>query len=128
MYTFKVISGLSLPKPDGDLKGEVVDPYVKVRIRGHPDDEKNKGKTEPVKNNGFNPVWQTEASNENKENFEFVVTVPELAFLDIKVKDHSQSGTDDDLGMFCCPLSSIQEGTYIFIRYFFRFKPVDSLF
>lgn len=108
---FKVISGLSLPKPDGDLKGEVVDPYVKVRIRGHPDDEKNKGKTEPVKNNGFNPVWQT--------NFQFVVTVPTLAFLDIKVKDHSQSGTDDDLGMFCCPVSNLQEGILLTVKTFF---------
>lgn len=100
-----------MPKPDGDLEGEVVDPYVKVRIRGHPDDEKNKGKTEPVKNNGFNPVWQT-LNNENNETFQFVVTIPSLALLDIKVKDHSQSGADDDLGMFCCPLSNLQEGTF----------------
>lgn len=91
------------------MEGEVIDPYVKLRIRGHPDDEVdsdgekiNKGKTEAVKNNGFNPVWNQE--------FEFKIQIPALAFLDIKVKDLSQSGTDNDLGMFCCPLLTIQEG------------------
>ena len=55
-----------------------------------------------MKNNGFNPVWNQE--------FEFKIQIPALAFLDIKVKDLSQSGTDNDLGMFCCPLLTIQEG------------------
>merc|ERR1719270_2297375 len=58
----RVISGLSLPKPGAAVEGEVIDPYVKLRIRGHPDDtvDSNKGKTEVVKNNGFNPVWNQE--------------------------------------------------------------------
>merc|ERR1712029_707378 len=88
----RVISGLSLPKPGAAVEGEVIDPYVKLRIRGHPDDkvDSNKGKTEVVKNNGFNPVWNQE--------------------FDFKIKDFSQSGTDNDLGMFCCSLLTIQEG------------------
>ena len=106
----KIISGLSLPKPGGAVEGEIVDPYVKVRIRGHPDDEVdpesgdkiNKGKTQSIKNNGFNPVWN--------EEFQFTVKVPALAFLDIKVKDFSQSGSDHDLGMFCCPLLTVLPG------------------
>ncbi len=131
-----IVSGQHIPKPNGSLEGEVIDPYVKVksslnpfsydncklrihrfkvRLRGHPEDErdfeheedgkklkKNKGKTEHVPNNGFNPVW--------KETFSFTSTVPDLAFLEFKVKDYSKSGTDKDIGAFCSPLSMIQEG------------------
>ena len=78
-------------------------------LRGHPDDEVNsegdkinKGKTKPVKNNGFNPVWN--------EMFVFESKVPSLAFLEFKVKDHCKSGTDEDIAMFSAPLSLIKEG------------------
>jgi hypothetical protein len=65
---------------------------------------KNKGKTDAVSNNGFNPVW--------KERFHFDVRVPSLAFLEFMVKDHSKSGRDYLLGAFCAPLSLIQEGKF----------------
>ena len=99
-----VISGQHIPRPDGSLSGEVIDPYVKVRIRGHPDDTNsgNKGKTEYVKNNGFNPVWNA--------SFDFNVKVSSLAFLEFRVKDHAKSGTDHDLGAFSCPLNMILPG------------------
>ena len=63
---------------------------------------KNKGKTDPVSNNGFNPIW--------KQRFHFEVRVPTLAFLEFQVKDHSMSGRDCLLGAFCAPLTLIQEG------------------
>ena len=107
-----VVSGQHIPRPDGRLEGEVIDPYVKVRIRGHPDDEShpddrlhNKGQTDPVHNNGFNPVW-------NKD-FTFNVKVPSLAFLEFRVKDHSKSGTDHDIGAFCCPVNIVKQGKYV---------------
>ena len=31
----KIVSGHHLPRPDGSLEGDVIDPYVKVKIRGH---------------------------------------------------------------------------------------------
>lgn len=102
-----IISGHHIPKPEGSK--DIVDPYVKIRIRGHEDDEKegkekiNKGRTKPVKNNGFNPVWE-------KETFKFKIKVPQLAFLELKVKDHSSSGTDKDLAVFSAPLNLIQTG------------------
>ena len=108
--SLEILSGQHIPKEEGS--SDIIDPYVKVRLRGHPEDEKsgddkvNKGKTEPVKNNGFNPVWNAK--------FELVAKVPHLAFLEFKVKDHSKSSTDKDLGMFCAPLNMIQEGTYFF--------------
>lgn len=99
-----VLSGQHIPRPSGKLAGEVIDPYVKVRIRGHPDDEhgSNKGKTDPVSNNGFNPVWCRE--------FIFDIKVPGLAFLEFKVKDHSKSGADKDIGSFICQIRHIKQG------------------
>ena len=103
-----VLSGQHLPKPEGS--SDIIDPYVKVRIRGHRNDEevdddsgqkKNKGKTESVKNNGFNPVWN--------ESFNFECKVPSLAFLKFEIKDHSK-GKDEELAHFCCPLHLLQEG------------------
>ncbi len=35
----RVISGQHLPKSEERLKGDIIEPYVKVRLRGHPDDE-----------------------------------------------------------------------------------------
>ena len=111
-----IISGQHIPRPAGEDK-EIIDPYVKVRIRGHPDDEvdtdengdknkKNRGKTEHVSNNGFNPVWN--------ESYEFEIKVVDLALLEFKVKDHSKTGKDKVLGAFCCSLKSIQEGMLFF--------------
>ena len=108
-------------KPDGDLEGEVIDPYVKVRIRGHDIDEndinedgekikKNRGKTEHVSNNGFNPIW--------KEKFEMECKVTDLAFLEFKVKDHSKSGVDKLIGAFCSPLKNIQDGKFTFLKHY----------
>ena len=102
-----ILSGMHIPRPDGSLEGEVIDPYVKVRIRGHPDEKPNKNRTEPVRNNGFNPVWNTA--------FDFSVKLPSLAFLEFRVKDHSKSGTDHDIGAFCCPLNLIQPGMYLLL-------------
>ena len=104
----KIISGQHIPKAEGS--DDIIDPYVKLRLRGHPDDEVNsegdkinKGKTKHLKNNGFNPVWN--------EMFVFESKVPSLAFLEFKVKDHCKSGTDEDIAMFSAPLSLIKEGT-----------------
>ena len=99
-----IVSGQHIPRPDGSLTGEVIDPYVKVRIRGHPDDRigTNKGQTEYQKNNGFNPIWN--------ETFDFNIKAPSLAFLEFRVKDHAKSGKDYNLGAFCCPINMILPG------------------
>ena len=46
----KVISGQNLPKP-GDIKGEIVDPYVVLQVAGVKEDKKE-FKTKVVKDNG----------------------------------------------------------------------------
>lgn len=52
-----IISGQHIPKANQDTEGEVVDPYVVVKIVGHPADA-HKVKTEIIKNNGESfVVW-----------------------------------------------------------------------
>jgi hypothetical protein len=46
-----IISGQHIPKANQDLESEVVDPYVTVKIVGHPADAQ-KFKTDIVRNNG----------------------------------------------------------------------------
>ena len=54
--SINVLSGQQLPKPGGAQKGEIIDPYVILRINGHPDDFAEY-KTKTVTDNGFNPIW-----------------------------------------------------------------------
>ena len=51
----------------------------KVILRGHNEDFKGDPKpaTEPVKNNGFNPLWN--------KTFTFKIKVPDVALLELKV-------------------------------------------
>jgi phosphatidylinositol phospholipase C delta len=52
-----IISGQHIPKANQDIEGEVVDPYVVVKIVGHPADAQ-KVKTEIIRNNGESfVVW-----------------------------------------------------------------------
>lgn len=97
----RVISGQQLPKPGQSLEGEIVDPYVSIKVYGHPLDEK-KLKTRHINNNGFNPFWN--------ETLVFRLNLPELAMLRIAVKDHNATGKNETLGQFFLPFTSITEG------------------
>jgi len=105
ILSVEILSGQHIPRPHGVDEGEVIDPYVEVKIRGHPDDydePENHKETEAVRNNGFNPTW--------KQSFVFSIKVPEVAFLEFKVKDHSHSGKDQHLGSFTIRINDTQEG------------------
>ncbi|CAG7784840.1 unnamed protein product, partial [Allacma fusca] len=97
--TLRVISGQHLPKAPG--KSEVVDPYVEIKVNGLIQD-KAKHRTDVVRNNGFNPVWD--------EKFHFRVRCPDLAMLLFRVYDYSQTGTDAQLAHFGLPISAITTG------------------
>ncbi|TKY56864.1 Phosphoinositide phospholipase C 6 [Spatholobus suberectus] len=73
--------------------------YAKVRIVGMPADVAKK-KTKVMMDNWF-PVWD--------EEFEFRLTVPELALLLIQVKD-KDPGKDDFAGQTCLPVSELKLG------------------
>eukprot|EP00090_Calanus_glacialis_P018621 TRINITY_DN2888_c0_g1_i14.p1 TRINITY_DN2888_c0_g1~~TRINITY_DN2888_c0_g1_i14.p1 ORF type:complete len:706 (-),score=250.49 TRINITY_DN2888_c0_g1_i14:266-2272(-) len=105
ILSLEILSGQHIPRPQGVEEGEVIDPYVEAKIRGHPDDfneADNHKETAAVRNNGFNPTW--------KEGFVFNIKVPEVALLDLKVKDHSHSGKDQHLGSYAIRIMDIQEG------------------
>lgn len=97
----KVISGQQLPKPLESTDGEVVDPYVVIKVAGHPMD-KTKVKTRFIRNNGFNPQWD--------ESFELPIRVPQLAMVMFTVKDESRMGKNMKLAKFALPFDAIKEG------------------
>ncbi|XP_027330721.1 phosphoinositide phospholipase C 6-like isoform X2 [Abrus precatorius] len=73
--------------------------YAKIYIIGMPADFAKK-KTKVIMDNWL-PVWD--------EEFEFRLTVPELALLLIQVKDKDQ-GKDDFAGQTCLPVSELKLG------------------
>ena len=51
-----IISGLQLPKPGNVTEGEIIDPFVILKIHGIGSDNVEQ-KTKSVNDNGFNPIW-----------------------------------------------------------------------
>ncbi|KAL5101863.1 hypothetical protein RYX36_006190 [Vicia faba] len=74
--------------------------YIEVGIVGMPRDITKK-KTKVIMDNWF-PVWN--------EEFEFPLTVPEIALLQIQVKDKDPTGKDDFAGQTCLPVSELRFG------------------
>ncbi|KAF2355359.1 Phosphatidylinositol-specific phospholipase C X domain [Trinorchestia longiramus] len=94
-----VLSGQHLPA--SEKKGDIVDPYVQLKARGHPCD-KQKTRTRVVKNNGFNPVWNQELTLRLK--------VAPVALVYFSVRDDSSMSWDAVLALACIPFSSLQTG------------------
>ncbi|XP_070570893.1 1-phosphatidylinositol 4,5-bisphosphate phosphodiesterase delta-1-like [Ptychodera flava] len=97
LLKIKVISGQQLPK----ISSEIIDPYVKVYIYGASCDW-NEAKTEVVHDNGFNPKWD--------ETLEFDIKVPELAMVRFLVRDYERIGTNEFIGQYTIPMTSMQQG------------------
>ncbi|KMT18205.1 hypothetical protein BVRB_2g023760 [Beta vulgaris subsp. vulgaris] len=74
--------------------------YVKLRILGVPADYA-KEKTKVIEDD-WAPVWDQE--------FTFPLTVPELALLQIEVREYDMSEKDDFGGQACLPLSELKTG------------------
>lgn len=60
-----------------------------------------KKKTKVISNNWF-PVWD--------EEFDFPLTVPELALLRIEVRENDKHQKDDFGGQTCLPVSELKSG------------------
>ena len=73
---------------------------VQVGIAGVPADTVMK-KTKPIEDNWV-PAWN--------EEFEFPLTVPELALLRIEVHEYDMSEKDDFGGPTCLPVSELRSG------------------
>ncbi|KAK6125973.1 hypothetical protein DH2020_040281 [Rehmannia glutinosa] len=74
--------------------------YVKIGIAGVPFDSAMR-KTKAIEDNWM-PVWN--------EEFEFPLTVPELALLRIEVHEFDMSDKDDFGGQTCLPVSELKTG------------------
>ncbi|XP_063604355.1 1-phosphatidylinositol 4,5-bisphosphate phosphodiesterase eta-2-like [Penaeus indicus] len=99
-----VLSGQHLP--NSAKKGDIVDPYVQVKVRGHPLD-KQKQRTKVVKNNGFNPVWN--------ETLELRIKVPHVSLIYFSLRDESSLARDPVLALCCIPFNSLTTG-YRFVH------------
>ncbi|XP_021715541.1 phosphoinositide phospholipase C 2-like [Chenopodium quinoa] len=74
--------------------------FAKLHVLGVPGDKK-KVKTMPIVDQWV-PLWN--------EEFEFPLTVPELALLRIEVRDYNMSRRHDFGGQTCLPVSELQTG------------------
>uniref|UniRef100_A0A8C4EPX8 Phosphoinositide phospholipase C n=1 Tax=Dicentrarchus labrax TaxID=13489 RepID=A0A8C4EPX8_DICLA len=101
LLTVRVISAQQLPKPEWDKPSSIVDPQVWVEIHGVPIDNIKK-KTHHVDNNGFNPRWDC--------TFNFTVHVPDLALVRFMVEDHDYTSSNDFLGQYTLPFTSLRTG------------------
>ena len=103
-----IISGQHIPKGNKD---GITAPYVKINILGHYDEKETRQLTTVVSKNGFNPFWN--------ETFHFFIKAPDLAFLQLTVKDKQNLGvklrekttSDPDLGSFVCPINLLHQGS-----------------
>jgi len=55
--TINAISASHLPKPKGIQTGEIVDPFLLLKVIGPLPEDYQEHRTQTVGNNGFNPVW-----------------------------------------------------------------------
>ncbi|XP_004086892.1 1-phosphatidylinositol 4,5-bisphosphate phosphodiesterase delta-3-A-like [Oryzias latipes] len=101
LLTIRVISAQQLPKPEREKPSCIVDPQVWVEIHGVPIDN-NKQKTHYVKKNGLNPQWNC--------TLNFTVRVPDLALVRFMVEDHDYTSSNDFLGQYTLPFTSIRSG------------------
>ncbi|RVE60107.1 hypothetical protein OJAV_G00195100 [Oryzias javanicus] len=101
LLTIRIISAQQLPKPEWDKPSSIVDPQVWVEIHGVPIDN-NKKNTPYIENNGFNPRWNC--------TFNFTVHVPDLALVRFMVEDHDFTSSNDFLGQYTLPFTSMRSG------------------
>ena len=112
-FTIKlaVISGYMLPKPRNSKKGEIVDPFVTIKLITPDVQSKSweKFKTKAVDDNGFNPVWDSNTKSPTIFVFKTKVTVPELSFLMITIRDKDLL-LDDLIATATIPCNCLNQG------------------
>ncbi|XP_057682426.1 1-phosphatidylinositol 4,5-bisphosphate phosphodiesterase delta-3-A-like [Corythoichthys intestinalis] len=101
LLTVRVISAQQLPKQERTKPTAIVDPHVWVEIHGVPIDNDRK-KTHHIQNNGFNPQWDY--------TFNFTIHAPSLALVRFVVEDHDYASSNDFLGQYTLPFTSLRTG------------------
>jgi phosphatidylinositol phospholipase C delta len=100
----EILSAYSLPKPEGEAKGEIIDPYVWVFLEGNGEEE-TKHRTVTIDDNGFHPIYRGTAGS----TFTVCVKCWSLAVLVIQVWD-SDLDADDFLAEAFIPLGMLRTG------------------
>ncbi|CEO98340.1 unnamed protein product (mitochondrion) [Plasmodiophora brassicae] len=96
-----VIGAFHLPKPGLNIQAEVVDPYVKICVRGLDADCKE-FRTSVVCGNGFNPAWN--------ESFQIRINGPHCAMLAFQVFDRKKYKEDRLVAQAALPFSCMRLG------------------
>jgi phosphatidylinositol phospholipase C delta len=97
-----VLSGRHIPKPKESEKGEVIDPYVLIQVKGPPPDNTIEFETNTVWDNGFNPVWN--------QTFEFDIEHLDLSLIRFAVLDENSVASDIFLCENIVPLEHVRNG------------------
>ncbi|KAG9408830.1 1-phosphatidylinositol 4,5-bisphosphate phosphodiesterase delta-4 [Aphanomyces cochlioides] len=98
--TVQVFSGQQLPKPQGEKKGEIIDPYVLLDLVS--DGNSIQKKSQTIQDNGLNPNWNFEAKLD-------VGLESACHILVLTVMDYDLD-RDDLIGFAALPLTCIREG------------------
>jgi len=105
--TIRVLSGSCFPKPYGQVRGECIDPYVKVALFDVTENNEKsimrKETTNFVDSNGFFPIW-------NSNKFSFSVQNQNVAMLQLTVWDKDTGKPDDFIASAAIPISCLRKG------------------
>jgi len=80
----RVISGHLLPHPEETIAGDMIDPWVSVKVWGVRKDQAV-FETKMIEDNGFDPEWN--------EEFDFNVWEPDVAIVSFEVFDKNLAGS-----------------------------------
>jgi phosphatidylinositol phospholipase C delta len=97
-----ILSAIHIPKPHESEKGEVIDPFVAVSVKGPNPDNSIEFKTQTVWDNGFHPVW--------KETFEFDIHHIDLSYLRFVVYDANKTTSSIFLCENVFPIDKLRSG------------------
>ena len=105
--TIRLISGQHLPNASEREAKQIIEPFVKLSMYGHPTDQKT-WESSVVHKNGLNPVWD--------EKVQFTVGLEDLAILEFKVMNKVVVGKvdienlDDTLGSYAIAVPMMKQG------------------
>jgi hypothetical protein len=102
----KVLAGSCLPKPYGETSGEVISPYVMIRLHDIIENQLklDERKTHTVQDNGYCPQWV------GGKEFSFQVDSPGVAMLQFTVLNSDEGFIDDIICRTAIPVRCLREG------------------